>query len=138
MTTLQGGCLCGKIRYELETAPLTVIQCHCRNCQRQSGSAFSVNLVYKLSQVSMNKADLACYRDTADSGNLVYRYFCPECGSPIVTGNEGLTGIGVIKAGTLDETAGIRPKMSIWECSAQDWVVPLPGIHHFRKEAERS
>ncbi|MFV0276217.1 MAG: GFA family protein [Parahaliea sp.] len=132
-----GACLCGNIQYQCEGEPLTVIQCHCKNCQKQSGSAFSVNLVYKMRQVQINRDALGHYQDRGDSGNPVHRYFCPNCGSAVVTGNADLSGIGVIKAGTLNDTAGIAPQMSIWDCSAQGWVRPLEGIPHFQREMEQ-
>jgi len=136
-TPIDGGCLCGHVRYHSEAQPLTVIQCHCKNCQKQSGSAFSVNLVMKMDKVTIAKDRLHCYRDSGDSGRAVYRYFCPRCGSAVVTGNEDLAGIAVLKAGTLDTVGDISPKMSIWESSAQAWVPPCAGIPHFAKEMEK-
>jgi hypothetical protein len=134
MTELTGGCLCGNIRYHSDSQPLTVIQCHCKNCQKQSGSAFSVNLVVKMDQIEINSDSLSCYEDRGESGNPVFRYFCPNCGSAVVTGNSDLSGIAVVKAGSLDVVGDISPQMSIWETSAQSWVTPCEGIPHFERE----
>jgi hypothetical protein len=137
MTELAGGCLCGNIRYSSNAQPLSVIQCHCKNCQKQSGSAFSLNLVVKMEQIEINGNQLSCYKDKGDSGNPVYRYFCPNCGSALVSGNNDLSGIAVIKAGSLDDTSDISPRVSIWETSAQAWVPPCAGIPHFEQEMEK-
>jgi hypothetical protein len=119
---IEGGCNCRAIRYQCEGEPLGVAQCHCCNCQRQSGSAFSVNLVFRASAVS-HSGDLAEYRDDDTfSGNSVLRRFCATCGSPIFSQSSSGTGLIVVKAGTLDDPGSFVPTMSLWETTALPWL----------------
>lgn len=98
--------------------------CHCKNCQRQGGGAFSVNVVVPADAVTTN-GDLKSFLDKADSGNTVERQFCAECGSPIFSRLSANPDIAIIKAGTLDDTSGLQPSGEVWCDSAQAWVKPL-------------
>lgn len=138
MVSLVGGCLCGKVRYSSQGKMLAVIQCHCKNCQKQSGSAFSINIAVKMDAINYDRNALTCYVDTADSGRQVYRYFCAGCGSPIFSGNADLSGVAVLKAGTLDDTGNLAPTVSIWEASAQPWVPLCENVEHFNKGADQA
>ena len=65
---------------------------------------------------------LKTFNDLGDSGQTVYRRFCPECGSPILSEADALPGVAIIKAGTLDDTSWLKPGMEIFCDSAQPWV----------------
>lgn len=124
-----GRCLCGAVSYELTGDVIATAVCHCDHCQRQSGGAFSVNLVAHESQLSVTGV-LSTYGDTGDDGvDTVYvrRHFCGACGSPIVSDLVETGGIIAVKAGTLDEKSGIRPTVEAWCESKQPWV-DLPGM----------
>ena len=108
---LRGGCLCGQVRYSAQAERATAMVCHCRDCQKQSGSAFSVLF-------ALPAADLG----TADSGRTVHRRFCGECGSPMLTELPARPGLLVVKAGTLDDPAWLRPRLHLWCDSVQPWV----------------
>ena len=98
MPELQGRCLCGQFSYESSAAPLATMICHCKNCQRQGGAAFSVNVVVPADAVT-TKGALKSFLDKADSGNTVERQFCAECGSPIfslLSANPGITRDGLL------------------------------------------
>lgn len=121
MVELTGGCLCGQIRYTVKAeSPLPVV-CHCKHCQKQSGSAFSYALAVPGNTVDI-KGALKTYRDVGDSGMEVLRRFCPECGSPILSDMESLPGMTVIKAGTLDDSSGLSPVFHAWCERALAWV----------------
>src|SRR4030095_16347895 len=102
MPQISGGCLCGKVRYETGAAPVRTGVCHCRNCQKQAGSAFSINVAVPKQALSI-KGTLKTYADKGDSGKAVNRRFCPDCGSPIISEAEALPDVVIIKAGTLDD-----------------------------------
>ena len=125
--TMTGRCLCGDVTYELTGDPIATAICHCDHCQRQSGGAFSVNLVAQPSQLAVS-GELKTYTETGenDDGEYVYRRFCPGCGSPIVS---ELTGPGIIavKVGTLDDKSGVQPTVEAWCVDRQPWV-DLPGM----------
>jgi hypothetical protein len=119
-----GGCLCGSVRYRIEGAPLAIATCHCKNCQKQAGSALSVVAFLKREQLHV-QGDLTTFEDRGDSGAAVFRKFCGRCGSPVITETPSATAQGLIfiKAGTLDETHDLLPSVHYWTCSAQNWFV---------------
>ncbi len=126
--TRTGRCLCGKVTYDLEGDPIATAVCHCEHCQRQSGGAFSVNLVASESQLTVH-GELATYVETGenDDGEYVHRKFCPSCGSPIVSVLVQAGGAVAVKAGTLDDTSDVQPTVEVWCVDRQPWV-QLPGM----------
>jgi len=132
---IEGGCNCGKIRYSIASNPLVTAQCHCRNCQRQSGSAFSVNLMVRAADVSTT-GELTTYedRDTL-TGNPVYRRFCGNCGSPIFSDLADGNGMTVVKLGTLDDPAQFAPGVSVWTSTRLPWVTLPEGQRSFEQNA---
>src|SRR3546814_20490356 len=85
-TTRTGRCLCGEVTYEISGDPIATAVCHCEHCQRQSGGAFSVNVVMPASQLTIS-GTLQTYENTNEDGSEVYvrRRFCGSCGSPLVS-----------------------------------------------------
>ena len=132
---IEGGCNCGAVRYTLEGVPLAVAACHCTRCQRQSGSAFSVNLVFKASAVTVT-GTLAAYDDPeTSSGAPVRREFCAACGSPIRSVPAANPRIVAIKAGTADEPGGLAPTLHIWTRSKLPWVEIPAALPQFAQDA---
>lgn len=128
---IEGGCNCGGVRYQIEGKPVVVAQCHCKNCQRHSGSAFSVNLMVKSDGVT-TKGELTTYEDhDTRSGNPVYRRFCGTCGSPIFSELADSQGMVIVKAGTLDDPTGMVPGVSVWTSTKWPWVTLPEGQHSF-------
>ena len=121
--TRAGGCLCGAVRFEVPWPPLMLLTCACRNCQKQSGAAASVVGAIPRDSLEIT-GPLKTYEDTADSGNAVYRQFCPQCGSPVLTDTAAAREQGIIfyKAGTLDDTSDLAPAMHCWTASGQQWL----------------
>jgi hypothetical protein len=118
---ISGGCLCGQVRYRAEAEPIFVRVCHCRNCQKQCGSAF--NIVVAIPKPALSVAGmLKTFDDRGDSGKVVRRRFCPECGSSLIAEPEAIPDITIIHAGTLDDTSWLRPTGEIFCDSAQAWV----------------
>ena len=121
--SITGRCLCGAIRYEIENTPTTMGVCHCLNCQRQGGSAFSTLAAVPKAEFAMS-GETKCYLDAdTDSGNPVERHFCGECGSPIYSALPAMADQIFLKTGTLDDTSGFRPMFNVWCSTKQDWVV---------------
>ncbi|MEP2988443.1 MAG: GFA family protein [Parasphingorhabdus sp.] len=125
--TMTGECLCGSVSYAVEGDPQMTGVCHCKNCQRQAGSAYSVLFAVADDQIVVS-GDLKTYEDKADSGNVVYRHFCPSCGSPIKSSLPTQPGVTFIKAGTLDDTSVLQPSIHFWTGSKQDWVEVDPNL----------
>lgn len=121
MTAIEGGCLCGKVRYRLERDGACTCVCHCRHCQKQSGSAFSIMLVAPKSSLLI-EGNLQTYLDHGDSGAAVSRRFCGNCGSAILSELATTPPMIALKAGTLDDVSALTPQFHIWCSSAQPWV----------------
>lgn len=127
-TTRTGHCLCGAITYEITGDPIATAVCHCEHCQRQSGGAFSVNVVVHESQLTVS-GTLQTYVETGenDDGEYVRRRFCGSCGSPIVSEIVQSAGVVAVKAGTLDDRSDVRPTVEVWCVDRQPWA-ELPGM----------
>ena len=121
MPDITGGCLCGRVRYTLTGEPALSGLCHCRNCQRYTGSAFETVVAFPSTAVSV-QGELKTYQDTGDSGKAVYRRFCPNCGSGIIAEADGLPGLTIVLAGGLDDPSVFKPTMELCCSSAQPWV----------------
>ncbi|WP_084421478.1 GFA family protein [Henriciella litoralis] len=132
MTERTGQCLCGQVSYRLKADPIVTAVCHCKHCQRQAGSAFSVIALAPTAAVEIN-GELKTYEDTADSGAALERKFCPNCGSAMFSAQPANPDAIIIKAGTFDDTDWLKPAVHVWCDSAQPWVeisdkaVKFPG-----------
>lgn len=120
MAGFEGGCLCGKVRYTSASDPVMQAICHCKNCQKQAGTAFSVIVGVPKPALAVT-GTLKTFADRGDSGKAVDRQFCPECGSPIATLVEVMPDLVFIKAGTLDDTNQLKPTLELYCSSAQRW-----------------
>jgi len=125
--TRTGGCLCGKIRYRVPAQPLATVICHCRHCQKQAGSAFSVVAVFARDELHI-EGSLCIFEDRGTSGQKVFRQFCGSCGSPVLTDTERAREQGLIfvKAGTFDDVSDLEPTTHYWTKHAHHWL-PLPS-----------
>ncbi len=119
---INGGCLCGKVRYTVNQPLQNIIACHCTNCQKSSGSGAMHNAVAATSAVTFTAGKPRVFADTAASGNTLNRYFCGDCGSPIYSQRATMPEVMVIKVGTLDDSNHMRLTMNIWTKSARPWM----------------
>jgi hypothetical protein len=124
-----GGCMCSAIRYECSAAPIWMGNCHCRDCQRATGTAFAAALLVPRSAV-MITGEVKYYEVIGESGGLVGRGFCPICGSRLLSQppNPDLMGI---MAGSLDEPRLFQPGMDCYVASAQPWDYLNPALPKF-------
>ena len=124
--TRTGGCLCGAVRYSFTGEPLMQAVCHCKNCQRQAGSGWSMLVALPKDAVTI-AGEVTTYTNRGSSGGDVLRQFCPTCGSPVFTRVPAQPGMIFIKAGSLDDTSTFAPTIQFWTASKQDWI-ELPGV----------
>ena len=99
-----GGCLCGAIKYEFENDPAVYGVCHCLNCQKQAGSAFSTLASVAKADFKMTGEPKLYVDEETTSGNAVERYFCGNCGSPIYSALPSQPDSIFLKTGTMDDT----------------------------------
>lgn len=131
---ISGGCNCGAVRYRIEAVPLAVAACHCRQCRRQSGAAYSVNLVLRASSMIVTGV-LATWQDTdTESGEPLAREYCARCGSPIRSvPSASPPGLIALKAGTLDDPSPFAPTMHLWTSSKLPWVEVPDDVRQFER-----
>jgi hypothetical protein len=110
------------VRYRLASDPLFIHCCHCRNCQRQTGSAFVVNLLIETERVELLAADPEPVDVPRDDGSRQRVFRCPAC-QVAVFSQYGRPEVRFVRAGTLDEPRRIRPDVHIFTRSKVDWVV---------------
>jgi hypothetical protein len=122
-----GGCQCGSVRYVVTTEPIGLLACHCKECQRQSGSAFGMSMPVRKDSLTLTGLTRQLTR-IADSGNEVTGVFCPECGVRIYHALKSAQDVVALKPGTLDDTSWLRPTSFIWMKSAQGWVAAPDGV----------
>ena len=115
-----GGCQCGKIRYEITKAPQLVYTCHCRDCQRITGSAFSLGVALPQAAFCITAGEPRALQRVPDSGRLNTRFVCPDCACWVYSRPRG--GVVRIRAGTLDDTSWLQPTRHIWTRSKQAWI----------------
>jgi hypothetical protein len=120
-TPLTGSCLCGAIRYTVDIPVTELRACHCTNCQKGSGTAGSVNAVVPSSAFKITQGTAKRYDAKADSGRTLHRFFCGDCGSPIYSQRATALERVVVRAGTFDDSSGMRITGNIWTKSARPW-----------------
>ena len=129
--TVQGGCLCGAVRYEVRGEPVTLAACHCRECQRQSGSAFGMSLIVHRQDFVLLQGELASFTRKTRSGGSTEGRFCTACGVRILHAPSLMPKTFNVRAGTLDETGDLEPKLHVWTSSKQPWTRIPDGVPQF-------
>ena len=132
MPELRGGCLCGAVRYSTTAEPVTSGVCHCRDCQKFTGSAFGA-LVYVPKETLMLEGTTKTFTSPGGSGKPMLRHFCPECGSSIAQEPGTRPGIVVLNIGTLDDPKSITPAREIFCDDALPWVQTIGDMPRFAK-----
>jgi len=127
---MAGKCLCGNLTYSADADPVLVCVCHCKDCQRQAGTAFATLVIIPRNTFKLN-GESKIYTQPGGSGQPLKRHFCPDCGSPIAIDAAVLPEMVLLAAGTLDDTSFIRPTRNIFCNSAQSWVPLTQDTQNF-------
>jgi hypothetical protein len=126
-----GGCMCGAIRYECSAEPIFMGNCHCRDCQQATGTAFTAALLVPGAAVTI-LGEVKYYDLIGDSGSVVSRGFCPNCGSRLF-GKRAIDDMVGIMAGSLDDPSQFCPQIDCYTDSAQAWDYMNPALPKFQK-----
>ena len=127
---LKGRCACGAVRYRLASAPLFVHCCHCLNCQRQTGSAFVINVLIETDRVEVLDGSPEPVDAPRDDGSVQRIFRCPAC-QVAVFSQYGHPGFRFVRAGTLDDPSAVAPDVHIYTRSKVPWVVLPDGVPAF-------
>jgi len=136
----EGGCTCRHVRYRMTTKPLFVHCCHCRWCQRETGSAFVLNAMIEAERVDLMSGDVDIVDTPSASGRGQKISRCPKCRVAVWSNYAGAGDlIRFVRVGTLDEPDRLPPDVHIFTMSKQPWVVLPAGTaayHEYYKAAE--
>jgi hypothetical protein len=126
----EGGCTCGQVRYEIVSNPLIVHCCHCRQCQRLTGTAFALNALFEAEHVKHIQGEVTEYTVPSPSGEGQKITRCAEC-KVAVWSNYHMGGIKdlirFVRVGTLDNPDRLPPDIHIFTSSKQPWVTLPPN-----------
>jgi hypothetical protein len=127
---LVGGCQCGAVRFEIAARRVPVYACHCRDCQKQTASAFGLSVPVRASAFTVS-GPLERWSRTADSGATTQCFFCRSCGARVYHASTGSPDQVTVKGGTLDETEDLSPVAHLWVSRKQPWVSLADGARLF-------
>ncbi|WP_298467031.1 GFA family protein [uncultured Erythrobacter sp.] len=130
-----GGCQCGAVRYRIEADTLTCYACHCRECQKQSASAFGISVPVFAASLAI-EGELGMWRRPTDSGSHTDCHFCLQCGTRLYHAGANRPGLVTVKGGSLDNASELAPVAHIWIKSRQDWVVLPKGVPHLETQPD--
>jgi len=131
---LQGGCLCGKVRFTADQPPVRTFVCHCTFCQRVTGTSFYAESIFSMDAVQFNEGELRQYEHLSDgSKKKVFVHFCPSCGTTIGFTFERWPDVRAISRGCYDDPNAVEVTSHIWTGSAQSGVVLPAGVECFVK-----
>jgi len=140
MTPHTGGCLCGDIRYDASEQPIRVTFCHCRFCQKVTGSAYAVEPIFNLSALVIRRGNPRVYKHRSDgSGKLIHSHFCEGCGTRLYYTFERFEGLAGIHAGTFDNPNWFKCSADnskhIFLSQARHGSIIPAGINTFQEHA---
>jgi len=130
---LTGGCLCKAVRYRASEAPVLARSCWCRMCQYLGAGSSTVNALFKTSALTV-QGELREYRSVADSGNLMYWRFCPQCGTHVLATSERRPQFTAVRVGTLDDPEAVKPLATIWTSMAPSWAPIDPALPRVERQ----
>ena len=128
-----GRCACGAIQYEIASIPPRHFQfrCHCRDCQRASGSGYAPLLFMEATEFKLLQGEPTYFAVTGTTGNLIHRGFCVNCGATMFTKVDALPTFIAVMAASLDDPSLFTPSMEIWVPSAHPWDAMISGLPTF-------
>ena len=121
-TNLEGGCACGAVRYQLSSPPMFVNCCHCRDCQRQTGSAFVVNAVIETDRIGLVSGKPEPVPVPTESGRPHDIYRCAICRTALWSDYGRRPALRFVRVGTLDDPAALPPDAHIFTRSRLPWI----------------
>jgi hypothetical protein len=119
---LQGGCACGRLRYRMRSAPMFVHCCHCKDCQRQTGTGFVLNALIEAARVELLSGETRPFAMPTDSGRPHTVFRCPDCGTAVWSEYGGLAALRFVRVGTLDDPRALPPDVHIYVRSKLPWI----------------
>ncbi|WP_222615693.1 GFA family protein [Dyella telluris] len=121
-----GQCACGNVQFGFDGDPDFIADCYCKDCQKAGGGAMATFFAIPADDFTVTSGKPRAFHYTANSGNGLDRNFCPECGARLFTSNlEGFPGMVFVTIGSLDNAAGIAPKLEMFTSRRLPWLHAL-------------
>ena len=137
--TFEGGCTCGHVRYRMESRPMRVHCCHCRWCQRETGSAFVLNAIIESDRVTVLEGQPERVTIPSESGAGQEMIRCPHCKIAVWSHYASAGRLAsMVRVGTLDDPDQLPPDVHIFTESKQPWVIIPDDVPAFEKFYKRS
>lgn len=130
MKPYTGGCACGAVRYEIPAEPVVMVDCQCRQCQRQTGAGHGSYLTFA-SPVRRIVGEPRTYEVVGDGGTVKSCAFCGTCGSPVYIAFPAMPDILAVRAGSLDDPSGYKPQFVTWNSAGHPWDRLDPSVPKF-------
>jgi hypothetical protein len=131
MSEFERTCSCGAVRFRMKSAPMFVHCCHCKDCQRQTGSAFVLNALIEADRVEILSGEPEPVTMPTESGLPHDIYRCPKCRIAVWSTYGGRTKIRFVRVGTLERPAALPPDVHIYTRSKLPWVTLPAGVPAF-------
>ena len=131
--TINGGCLCGDVRYECQGEPVASFICHCTDCQQFSGSVFAAALIFRKEAFRVLSGNPTKFAVTAESGKKNEREFCSKYGASLFEVLEKRPDFIAVAAGTLDDKAVFKPDRHVWTKSQVSTIQVNDDLPKFEK-----
>ncbi|KAL1310603.1 hypothetical protein AAFC00_000878 [Neodothiora populina] len=130
----KGSCLCGKVTISYDADPAMKALCHCVDCRKMTGSAYSTNVVVP-SETFKVTGSPKVFTKVADSGNKAHSYFCGDCGCPLYRDSESFKGLLIVKAGCLDGEGALdaaSPGAEMYAPERVSWQPEISGVQQLK------
>lgn len=128
----KGECLCGSVQYVLRSPPLRAAQCHCKQCQRASGTGHMSLAFFNEADVEV-RGETTDYTSKTDLGNQNTRKFCPKCGSRLFSNNSARPGVMGVAVGCVNDNSWFEPAAVVYCSLREDWDITSTNIPNFDK-----
>lgn len=135
-TVLEGGCLCGAIRYRLTGPSRFVSQCCCKDCQKATGTGHTTIVGIHKDQLAIEGTP-ATYTNVGESGGSVTRHFCGTCAGRLYTSGDLPGDFIMVQAGSLDDPGAIAPQSVIYLRDAVSWDHFDPALPTYETKQPR-
>ncbi len=132
MKPLEGGCICGTLRYRVSDLPLSVLACHCGNCKRRSGAAYSLSMMTLRKDFEQTSGETITCEVAGGSGSMHRQHYCPNCLTRTHSEMLAYPEIVTVRPGTLDDPRAVTPIAQIWTKLALSYAL-LPNIRGFEE-----
>ncbi|MEJ1965141.1 MAG: GFA family protein [Gammaproteobacteria bacterium] len=128
-----GGCLCRQVRFRITAAPIVTRVCWCRLCQYLGSGSSTVNVCFPSNAITI-EGEMKDYSNVAESGNVMHRRFCPNCGTALFSEAEARPHLIFVRAGTLDDPEVAKPSATIWTSEAPSWGCFDPNLPQIERQ----